>query len=119
MFTGVTSAVQEGDRVVVVDRTLGPSQDGEIAAFFERRQENQRLRMAVVVHPLAEGKTADLDPTTGRLAVKKIGGINVKGLVSAIHVLELRLHILSPRRIINVCDRVVVVAGSAYRGQSG
>ncbi|KAJ6448028.1 hypothetical protein C8R45DRAFT_1115562 [Mycena sanguinolenta] len=118
-FTGTTSAVQEGDRVVVLDPIRGTSDDGEIAAFFERHEGDQRLRMAVVVLPHQEGKSARLDSTTGRLAVKKIGGIEVNGDACAIHVSELRLHVLSPRRVISVGDRVVVVGGSAYRGQSG
>ncbi|KAJ6479060.1 hypothetical protein C8R45DRAFT_1101479 [Mycena sanguinolenta] len=118
-FMGVTSALQEGDRVVVVNPTTGASEDyGEITAFFERHEEDQCLRMAVVVLPRQDGRTADLDPTTGRLAVKRIGGIDVNGVVSAVHVSELRLHILSPRRVVSVGDRVVVVAGPAYRGQS-
>ncbi|KAJ7240119.1 hypothetical protein B0H12DRAFT_1074831 [Mycena haematopus] len=122
-FTGVSCAVQEGDRVVATDPVLNVKEDGEVAAFFERREGNQRLRMAVVVAVAPPGRQGAVDKNSGRLRVKSVGGIQISGLASGLvsvhHVSELRVHILNPRRAINVGDRVVVVSGSAYRGQSG
>ncbi|KAJ7195088.1 hypothetical protein GGX14DRAFT_575860 [Mycena pura] len=100
-FTGPSCALQEGDRVLVVDQQLCIDGDGgKIVAIFERREGSNRVRMAVVSRP--EWIVAELEP---RYIVRPVS--------------SLRLHILSWRRAVNIGDRVIVVAGSGFRGYSG
>ncbi|KAJ7195446.1 hypothetical protein GGX14DRAFT_700706 [Mycena pura] len=99
-FVGPSCALQEGDRVLVVDGS--PCLDcagGKIVAIFERRVGDERVRMAVISRPDA---LAEFGP---RYFVRPVS--------------SLRLHILSWRRAVCMGDRVVVVAGSGFRGYSG
>ncbi|KAJ7223054.1 hypothetical protein GGX14DRAFT_557621 [Mycena pura] len=99
-FVGPTCALQEGDRVLVVDQQrLFDRDGGKIVAIFERRVGNERVRMAVVSRP---DELAEFAP---RCFVRPVS--------------SLRLHVLSWRRAVSVGDRVIVVAGSAFRGYSG
>ncbi|KAJ7207601.1 hypothetical protein GGX14DRAFT_396422 [Mycena pura] len=101
IFTGPSCALQEGDRVLVMDKLFRFNGDGgHIVAIFERQEGEHRVRMAVVSRLW---QVADLEPT--RCFVEPVS--------------SLRLHVLSWRRAVNVGDRVVVVAGSGFRGYSG
>ncbi|KAJ7213193.1 hypothetical protein GGX14DRAFT_393385 [Mycena pura] len=101
LFTGPSCALQEGDRVLVMDELFRFNGDGgHIVAIFERREGCNRVRMAVVSRLF---QIADLAPT--RCFVQPVS--------------SLRLHALSWRRAVSVGDRVVVVAGSGFRGYSG
>ncbi|KAJ7204493.1 hypothetical protein GGX14DRAFT_569606 [Mycena pura] len=99
-YVGPSCALQEGDRVVVVDELRRYTRDGgRIVAIFERWVGNERVRMAVISRP------DDLSEFAPRCFVQPVS--------------SLRLHILSWRRAVSVGDRVVVVAGSGFRGYSG
>ncbi|KAJ7219359.1 hypothetical protein GGX14DRAFT_389938 [Mycena pura] len=101
LFTGPSCALQEGDRVLVMDEQFRFNGDGgHIVSIFDRREGGARVRMAVVSRLW---DVADLVPT--RCFVQPVS--------------SLRLHVLSWPRAVNVGDRVVVVAGSGFRGYSG
>ncbi|KAJ7204418.1 hypothetical protein GGX14DRAFT_569529 [Mycena pura] len=98
LFIGPSFALQEGDRVLVMDELSRFCGDGgKIVAIFERRDDVNRVRMAVILRPE--------DTVETRFFVRPVS--------------SLRLHILSWPRAANVGDRVVVVAGSGFRGYSG
>ncbi|KAJ7203746.1 hypothetical protein GGX14DRAFT_569794 [Mycena pura] len=96
-FIGPSCALQEGDRVLVVDELRRDG--GKIVAIFERQVGNERVRMAVVSRP------DELAVFAPRCFVRPVS--------------SLRLHILSWRRAVSMGDRVVVVAGTIFRGYSG
>ncbi|KAJ7219938.1 hypothetical protein GGX14DRAFT_559761 [Mycena pura] len=99
-FVGPSCALQEGDRVLVVDGLPRLACDaGKIVAIFERRTGDERVRMAVV------SRSDELAGFAPRFFVRPVS--------------SLRLHVLSWRRALCMGDRVVVVAGSGFRGYSG
>ncbi|KAF8197348.1 hypothetical protein K438DRAFT_1760125 [Mycena galopus ATCC 62051] len=119
---GVTCALHEGDRVVVQDNHEQIDNAGEIVAFFERREAHQSLRMAVCLPPLVVGRDpriATFDAGLGMMRTEMVADVEVPKRAEVYSVSTLRLHVLSPRHRVNVGDRVVVVAGSLYRGYSG
>ncbi|KAF8170038.1 hypothetical protein K438DRAFT_1773961 [Mycena galopus ATCC 62051] len=121
-FKGVTCALHEGDRVVVQDNHEQIDNAGEIVAFFERREAHQSLRMAVCLPPLVVGRDpriATFDAGLGMMRTEMVADVEVPKRAEVHPVSTLRLHVLSPRHRVNVGDRVVVVAGSLYRGYSG
>ncbi|KAF8147084.1 hypothetical protein K438DRAFT_1780293 [Mycena galopus ATCC 62051] len=121
-FKGVTCALHEGDRVVVQDNHEQIDNAGEIIAFFERREAHQSLRMAVCLPPLVVGRDpriATFDADLGMMRTEMVADVEVPKRAEVYPVSTLRLHVLSPRHRVNVGDRVVVVAGSLYRGYSG
>src|SRR6201996_9613325 len=104
-FKGYACALQEGDRVVVPEGTssLVPAY---IIRTFERNVNGQRVRFAILV-PEYNG-TDTIDSTSPLLKDAYIEPV-----------FKLRLHVLSPRRSINVGDRVLVVGGTSARNERG
>ncbi|KAJ7217231.1 hypothetical protein GGX14DRAFT_561754 [Mycena pura] len=105
-FTGISCALQEGDRVLVVDERLRVDGDGgKIVAIFERLDGSESVRMAVISRPKKLVESTQEHYFAKRCFVQPVS--------------SLRLHILSQRRAVNMGDRVIVVAGSAFRRYSG
>ncbi|KAJ7199262.1 hypothetical protein GGX14DRAFT_573019 [Mycena pura] len=105
-FTGISCALQEGDRVLVVDERLRVDGDGgKIVAIFERLDGSESVRMAVISRPKKLVESTQEHYFAKCCFVQPVS--------------SLRLHILSQRRAVNMGDRVIVVAGSAFRRYSG
>ncbi|KAJ7186327.1 hypothetical protein GGX14DRAFT_409219 [Mycena pura] len=92
--------------VLVVDERLRVDGDGgKIVAIFERLDGSESVRMAVISRPKKLVESTQEHYFAKRCFVQPVS--------------SLRLHILSQRRAVNMGDRVIVVAGSAFRRYSG